>query len=276
MATFEGRHFSFALGRRTLVMGSLNLTPDSFSDGGLYTDVPAALARARQIAAEGADILDVGGESTRPGHVPVSPEEELARLLPVLEGLAGFPIPVSVDTYHPEVARAALAAGAAIVNDVGGTLSPEMAAVVREAGAGWIVMHTGGGDASHPAEYPEGDVVTAVRHFFEESLAKAAARGIQASSLCFDPGIGFGKSHEENLRLLREVAAYRLPENALLVGASRKRVVGIASGETDPKKRLAGTLAAHTAAIAGGADILRVHDVAASVQAARMADAIYR
>jgi dihydropteroate synthase len=174
------------------------------------------------------------------------------------------------------VARAALAKGAAIVNDVSGVLSPEMAAVVREAGAGWIVMHTGGGDASHPAEYPDGDVVRAVRLFFEESGELARALGIPDAALCLDPGIGFGKTNEQNLRLLREVAAYRPKDRALLVGASRKRVVGTACGEADPQKRLAGTLAAHTAAIAGGADLLRVHDVAASVQAARVADAIYR
>jgi dihydropteroate synthase len=276
MATFQGRNFSFPLGRRTLVMGILNLTPDSFSDGGLYKDAPSALKRAREIAAEGADLLDVGAESTRPGHVPLSPEEELRRLLPVLEALGDFPIPVSVDTYHPSVARAALAKGAAIVNDVSGVLSPEMAAVVREAGAGWIVMHTGGGDASHPAEYPDGDVVRAVRLFFEESGELARALGIPDAALCLDPGIGFGKTNEQNLRLLREVAAYRPKDRALLVGASRKRVVGTACGEADPQKRLAGTLAAHTAAIAGGADLLRVHDVAASVQAARVADAIYR
>jgi dihydropteroate synthase len=277
MATFAGRHFSFDLGHRTYVMGILNVTPDSFSDGGLWLAPDDAAHHAMKMQEAGADIIDIGAQSTRPGHVPVSAEEELKRLLPILERLKGrIAVPLSIDTYYPEVAAAALASGAVIINDVGGIASPEMAEVVRKAGAGWVVMHTGGADAASVADYPNDDVVAAVRSFFVATARTLAAAGLPPSVICFDPGIGFGKTHAHNLTLLRDTAKVHLPEHALLTGASRKRVVALASGEQDAARRLPGSIAAHTAAIAGGTDILRVHDVAESVQAARVADAIYR
>lgn len=277
MAAFAGRYFSFDLGPRTYIMGILNVTPDSFSDGGLWLDPEDAVGHALEMQDAGADILDIGAQSTRPGHIAVSADEEIKRLLPILERLKGrLSVPLSIDTYYPEVAAAALECGAAIINDVSGTVSPAMTEVVRKAGAGWIIMHTGGGDASIVAEYADDDVVKAVRSFFDEAAKTTAAAGLPASAICFDPGIGFGKTQAHNLTLLRDMARVRIPGYALLTGASRKRVVAIASGEQDAKLRLPGTLAAHTAAIAGGTDLIRVHDVRESVQAARVADAIYR
>lgn len=274
---FDCGRFSLMLGGKTYVMGVLNLTPDSFSDGGLYNAPEAALARAAQMEAEGADILDVGGQSTRPGHSPVTADEEWERLAPVLDKLcAHTALPVSVDTYYPEVARRALACGVSIVNDVSGQVCGAMLEIVAAHSAGYIAMHTGsGGDAGHTVGYPQG-VIADVRGFFAEVCATAAAAGVSLPRLCLDVGIGFGKTHAENLTLLRELAAVRSHPCALFVGASRKRVVAIPSGVTDPQARLGGTIAAHTAAIAGGADIIRVHDVAQSVQAAKVADAIYR
>ena len=258
-------------------MGILNVTPDSFYDGGLWLGAEEAARHALGMVAAGADVIDIGAQSTRPGHVPVSPEEEMKRLLPVLEKLKGrISVPLSIDTHDPEVAAAALECGAAIINDVSGVIAPHMADVVRKSGAGWIIMHTGCGDASFVPEYPGNDIVAAVRGFFTEGTNKACELGVPQAALCLDPGIGFGKTHEHNLTLLRNVAKLRLPEYALLTAASRKRVVGLACNEPDAKKRLPGTLAAHTAAIAGWTDFIRVHDVPESVQAARMADAIYR
>lgn len=276
MAFFCGEGFRLPLGRHTYTMGILNVTPDSFSDGGKWLDPELAAARALEMQAQGAELLDIGAQSTRPGHAAISPEEELLRLTPVLERLRGrLRIPVSIDTFFPQVARRALELGAQIINDVSGVFSEEMAQVIRDGGAGWIVMHTGGGTADTQAVYPQG-VTAHVRSFFEGMAHRAAQFGIDGRALCFDPGIGFGKSYEENLTLLREIDQLRLPGRALLVGASRKRVVGQATGVARAQDRVIGTVAAHVAAITGGCDILRVHDVLECVESAKMADAIYR
>ena len=246
-------------------MGILNVTPDSFSDGGMYDSVDATVARALQIQEEGAGILDIGAQSTRPGHTPVSTQEELRRLLPVLQALRGkLSIPISIDTYSPKVAKAALDLGAAIINDVSGTAAREMAEVVLEYGAGWILMHNGGGADAAPHYVP--DVVTAVRAALEKLVGQAMAYGLQKSQLCVDPGIGFGKSQEDNLKLLANTPRLKLPGVAYLVGASRKRVISYAGGDGSPS----GTIAAHTIAQLGGADILRTHDVKEAVQAMRV------
>ncbi len=277
MSCFSFPGGALELGRRTWVMGILNVTPDSFSDGGRFFDPERAVRRAAQIREEGADILDIGAQSTRPGHIPVSPEEEWRRLEPVLKALKGVAgLPISVDTYYPQVARRALGSGAAIINDVSGRIHPEMFGVVAEYGAGYIAMHTGrGGDADRLAEYPYG-VTADVRQFFADVCRELQRCGVAQDHICLDPGIGFGKTQEQNLELLRDFSQVRINGCALLAGASRKRVVAIPSGERDPMRRMPGTLAAHTVAIAGGADIIRVHDVRQSVQAARVADAIYR
>lgn len=276
MDTFCGEGFRFPLGMHTYTMGILNVTPDSFSDGGKWINPELAAARALEMQAQGAELLDIGAQSTRPGCRVISPEEELARLTPVLERLrGGLRIPVSVDTYVPQVARRALALGAQIINDVSGVFSEEMAQVIRDSGAGWIVMHTGGGTADTQEDYPAG-VTAHVRSFFEAMAQRASACGISEQALCFDPGIGFGKTYEENLTLLREMTLLRVSGRALLVGASRKRVVGQATGVEQAQNRIVGTVAAHVAAIAGGCDMLRVHDVIECVESANMADAIYR
>lgn len=269
MAVFEGKRFHFDIGKRTYVMGILNVTPDSFSDGGQFFDPETAIRHALLMQQQGADIIDIGAESTRPGHIPVSPEEEQRRLQPILRTLCEtLDIPVSVDTLNPETADWALSEGVAIINDVSGVFVPEMAEAVLRHDAGWIITH--GADA---------DSVTAsenVSDFFSVMLKKCRQIGIPESRICLDPGIGFGKSRAEDYSVLRNLQYVYRSGCALLVGASRKRLIGEASGESDPQKRLAGTVACHTAAVAGGADILRVHDVFEGVQGARVADALYR
>jgi dihydropteroate synthase len=268
---FECKNFRFERGKRTYIMGVLNVTPDSFSDGGMFVNADDAMQRATQIAAEGADILDVGAESTAPGHTPVTPDEEIGRLRPILKPLcASLRIPVSVDTRHPETADWALGQGAAIVNDVSGVFQSEMAAAVVRHNAGWIVTH--GMDADLQGE---DDPLPRVRAFFLDTLRRAEQAGVRKTQLCTDPGVGFGKSRAGDFAVLRDLRQLDVG-CAMLVGASRKRLIGAASGEADPRKRLAGTVACHTAAVAGGADILRVHDVADGVQGARVADALYR
>lgn len=252
------------------VMGILNVTPDSFSDGGQYAAPEAAIARAFDIEREGADILDIGAQSTRPGHAPVQPEEELRRLLPVLEGLQGkLHIPISIDTFYPLVAGETLQLGARIINDISGAVTNGMAEVVRQYGAGWVLMHNGGGaDAAQPYADVIQDVQAALAHMAQEAMRL----GVLRESLCLDPGIGFGKTQADNLRLLANMEQVKVPGFALLVGASRKRVVRHAAGEA--ADLTAGTIAAHTIAQWGGADILRVHDVKQARQAADMAAAL--
>lgn len=259
---------------RPLVMGILNITPDSFSDGGLYYEAEAAERRAAQLVDEGADILDVGACSTAPGKAPASLEEEcdrLRRLLPSVMNAAGG-TPVSIDTFRPEAAELALSLGAQIVNDESGAFLPQMAALVKRYDADWVVMHVGGSDSSHAVAYPAG-VVAAVRAFFAEMQSAAVAAGIPAGRLCYDPGIGFGKTREDDLRLLAscgEFAGFA----PLLIGVSRKRVVGAATGHSGPENRLYGTVAAEAVAVYGGAAIIRAHDVRAALDAVRMAQAI--
>lgn len=251
---------------RTYIMGILNVTPDSFSDGGEYARPGQAVAHAHEMIRDGADILDIGGQSTRPCYEEIGSEEEWDRLYPVLRALVReTDTVISVDTYYPEVAQKALALGVHIINDVSG-FGPEMVQAVKDSGCGCIVMH--------PGDEGSVDIFRRVRTFFEKRLQEMTAAGIQRERICFDPGIGFGKTQEENLQLIRHTAEVRLPGNAYLLAASRKRVIGAACGNPPFKERLAGTIAAHTIGVMGGADFLRVHDVAAAVQAARVADVI--
>lgn len=276
MASFNCGKYSLPLGEKTYVMGILNITPDSFSDGGLWTEPQKAAEHLRKMIEAGADIIDIGAQSTRPGHIPVSAEEEIKRLGRVFDIIGNnIGTVLSVDTYYPEVARFAAENGADIINDVSGVFSVDMAKVVSEFSLGWIVMHTGGGNADITAGYPEG-VVADVRSFFDDMERKALSAGIAPENLCFDVGIGFGKTYEDNLELLEKTAQIKMQGKALLVGASRKRVIGTATGEESAERRMAGSVAAHCACIFGGADIIRVHDVPESVQAAKMCDAICR
>ncbi len=257
-------------GRRTYVMGIVNLTPDSFSGDGLNGDVAAAVALARRMEAEGADFIDVGAESTRPGGAPVTAEEEARRLLPALEAICeAVSIPVSVDTYKAEVARQAIAAGATIVNDVWGALAdPDMAWLIADADVPAILMHN-----QRRAEYD--DLVPEVIAGLRRIADHAQAAGVSERNIILDPGIGFGKTADHNLELLRRLPELQSLGYPLLLGTSRKSTIGRVLGLPE-HDRLEGTAAAVAMSIAGGADIVRVHDVKEMVRVARMTDAIVR
>jgi len=257
---------------RPLVMGVLNVTPDSFSDGGRYLDPQAAIAHARRLAAEGADILDVGAESTRPygGAVRISLEEERARLAPLLSDVIALGVPVSIDTLKAAVAAWALALGAAIVNDVWGLQGDaDMARVVADHQAPVVVMH------NRMSVDPAIDIVAEVTDFFRRSLDIAARAGIPRQRIVLDPGIGFGKTPEQSLICIARLDAWRDFGLPLLVGASRKRFIN-SIAPSEPMERLGGSLAAHLLAVENGATIVRVHDVAATAQALAVASAIRR
>ncbi|MBZ6075647.1 dihydropteroate synthase [Microvirga puerhi] len=261
------------LGSRTLIMGVLNVTPDSFSDGGDFFDSGAARAHALELALEGADILDIGGESTRPGYTPIGAEEEQRRVIPIIRDLAAqVSVPISIDTYRAATARGALAAGARIVNDIWGFQhDPDMSAVVADHDAYAVLMHN-----RHEID-PALDIVADSLHFFERSLALARRAGIPDDHLILDPGIGFGKTAEQNLDALRRLPELKALGLPVLVGVSRKSIIGrFYPPGVPPKERLFGTLGAHMVAICSGADILRVHDVKAHKEACRVADALVR
>jgi dihydropteroate synthase len=264
---------------RALIMGVLNATPDSFSDGGKFLDVDCAVARAREMARAGADIIDVGGESSRPGAAPVSAEEELRRVQPVVERLRDLVI--SVDTTKAEVAEKALAAGVRIVNDVSALRSdPRMVDVVRDTGVGVVLMHMQGTPETMQQKPRYDDVVAEVRSFLAERIAFAEARGLKKTQIAVDPGIGFGKTVEDNLRLLAHLDEFNSLGCPVLVGTSRKSFIGKVlaplGSETTPEagRRLWGTAATVAWAVAHGARILRVHDVAEMSDVVRMVEAV--
>jgi len=261
---------------RPYVMGILNVTPDSFSDGGRFLDLGLALDHASQMVAEGADLIDIGGESTRPGAPRITAEEELDRVLPVVEALRReFDLPLSVDTTKSSVARAAVAAGADFVNDISGlTFDDKMAATVAETGAGVFVMHTSGRPDVMQQHTDYRDVVAEVAAALKTSVELAEAAGIIRENIAVDPGIGFGKDVAGNLELLRCTADFVALGRPVLLGTSRKSFIGRVLGQESPGDRLAGTLATVALGYAGGARLFRVHDIAAACQAARMARAI--
>ena len=261
---------------RTLIMGIINVTPDSFADGGRYLDPAAAVRHGRALAAEGADLLDVGAESTRPGSPPLRSPEERARLLPVLERLLDDPpCPVSVDTSKPEVAEAALALGAHMVNDVTGLAAgPALAEMCAAHGAGLAVMHMRGTPRTMQVDPRYDDLLGEVRTRLETAVAAAEAAGMPPDAICVDPGIGFGKTLAHNLTLLRRLDAFRAIGKPILVGPSRKSFIGALLDKVPPAERLEGTLAACVMAAVAGAHIVRVHDVAAVRRAVRVAEAI--
>jgi dihydropteroate synthase len=271
-ADFERRRDDFLrlVGVRPVVMGILNVTPDSFSDGGRFQSRESALGQARKLASEGADVIDVGAESTRPGHTPVPPDEEWRRLEPVLAPLlAELSLPVSIDTYKAEIARRAIALGVGIVNDVWGLQKdPDMAGAVAESDAALVIMH------NREAVDPEIDIEADIDAFFARSLALADRSGVKRSRILLDPGIGFGKNKVQNLKALaatsRLRAKFGLP---ILIGVSRKRLFGdlLGAGVDD---RLIPTLAANLAALARGAAVFRVHDAAEHAAAFKVFDAI--
>jgi len=269
---------SFAWGRRTYVMGVLNITPDSFSDGGDAFALEDAIARARAMTAAGADILDIGGQSTRPGAEPIPLAEELKRVVPAIEAIRHeLSVPVSVDTTRAAVAEAAIEVGANWVNDISGaTYDSQMLPTVARLGVPIALMHIRGTPATMQTLTEYGDLVGDIVRFLQERVEAAIACGIDPSHLIVDPGIGFAKTAEQNLELLRQIPACKALGAPVLIGVSRKSFIGKILDRPDPKARVWGTAAACAAAIAGGADILRVHDVAAMVDVARVADAIWR
>ena len=270
-----GRH-EFRFPRPTLVMGVLNVTPDSFSDGGRYFAIEAALERAGQMLREGADLLDVGGESTRPGATPVSAEEEIHRVVPVIKELAlRLQAPISVDTQKPEVARAALLAGASIVNDIAANRTDDvMARVVAEFRAGYVAMHMQGTPQTMQQNPVYADAVREVDEFFTERLARLEKFGVRREQVALDPGIGFGKTLEHNLQLLGALPRFVRHERPVLLGVSRKAFLGKLTAVTNPAERLPGALACAALAVRDGVQILRVHDVRETVAAVRMVEAI--
>ncbi len=270
-----GRH-EFRFPRRTLVMGVLNVTPDSFSDGGQFFSIEAALERAGQLLREGADLLDVGGESTRPGAAPVSAEEEIRRVVPILQRLAErVQTPLSIDTQKPEVARAALLAGASIVNDIAAHRTDDsMARVVAEFRAGYVAMHMQGTPATMQQSPAYADVAREVDDFFGECLARLEQSGVRREQVVLDPGIGFGKTLEHSLHLLGALPRFARHARPVLLGVSRKSFLGKITGAERPAERLPGALACAALAVRDGVQLLRVHDVRETVQAARVAEAI--
>jgi dihydropteroate synthase len=264
-----------ALGERTLIMGILNVTPDSFSDGRVYFDREKAIERGLQLADEGADMIDIGGESTRPGSKPVPDREEIDRVVPVIEGLSRkITIPISVDTKKSFVARKSLEAGAEIVNDVSALGDEKMADVVREASAALILMHMRGTPENmQSGSLDYGDLMGEILAYLHLRCGKAVAAGIEKDHLVADPGIGFGKTYADNCRIIRKIEELKTLDLPILVGASRKAFIGNVTGGK-PAERVEGTAAATAAAIMNGCHIVRVHDVAVMKNVAAMTDAI--
>ncbi len=270
------RSRTLELGERTLVMGVLNVTPDSFSDGGKWKEPREAVRRALEMEAEGADIIDIGGESTRPGSGGVSTETELMRVLPVVERLRGrLKIPISIDTQKARVAEAAIRAGAEIVNDVAALRADKaMGEVVRRTGVPLVLMHMRGRPRTMQRGPFARDVMQDVMHGLREALERARRAGIPRGRVILDPGIGFGKSAEQNCEILARLEELAVLRRPILVGSSRKAFIGKLLGGAGEEQRIWGTAATVAAAVLGGAQIVRVHDVAEMVQVVRVAESL--
>jgi dihydropteroate synthase len=266
---------SLECGPPTLVMGVLNVTPDSFSDGGRFLDHEAAVEHGLRMAEEGADILDVGGESTRPGSDPVTLDDEITRVVPVVKRLvAEVDLPISIDTRKADVAAAALEAGASIVNDVSGARDPGMYGVVAAGEAGLVLMHMLGEPKTMQTEPRYEDVVAEVRAYLGKRVAAAQAAGIGRERVAIDPGLGFGKTYEHNLTLMREIDSFLDLGVPVVVGPSRKSFIGAALGDVPVERRLEGTAGAVSWLAGRGAHVIRVHDVGPMVKVLRVVDAI--
>ncbi len=263
------------IGKRTLIMGILNITPDSFYDGGKYYFIDEALKRAEIILEEGADILDIGGESTRPGAESISLQEEMDRVLPVIEKLKGFPIPISIDTYKSEVAEEACKLGASIINDVSGLqFDPKIINVAKKYNTFLIIMHIKGTpkDMQKNPEYD--NVIDEIYGFLKRQSDLALSQGIERSKIVVDPGIGFGKTLDHNLEIIRNIETFKKLGYPVLVGHSRKSMIGSLLGGVPPEERLYGTLGLSAYLISRKVDILRVHDVKAHVDLRRVLEAL--
>lgn len=273
--SLDCRGYRLELFTRTHVMGILNVTPDSFSNGGKYLNLRDAVQRAQEIVAEGADIIDVGGESTRPGSLPISPSEEIKRVVPVVERLAQtLDVPISVDTYKSEVARQALEAGAHLINDISGLrFDPQMAGVVAEYGAPVVVMHIKGTPRDMQQNPTYRDLLSEIAAYLRKSIELATVAGISREKVIIDPGIGFGKTAQYNLKIIRRLRELTSLGQPILIGPSRKSFIGQVL-DLPVEERLEGTAAAVALSILNGAHLVRVHDVKEMVRVARMTDAI--
>ncbi len=269
-------NFCLDFSDKTYIMGILNVTPDSFSEGGLYFDKSAAVKRAYQMAEEGADVIDIGGESTRPGSVPVPIEEEMDRTIPVIKEIAkNIKIPISIDTYKAEVARRALDAGASIVNDISGMrFDPDMPRVVSENKAPVVLMHIKGNPKTMQQTPVYEALIPEIMDYLRLSIRLALKFGIPEDKIIIDPGIGFGKTFDHNLKIIKNLHEFTLLEKPILIGPSRKAFIGRILGDVPASGRLEGTSAAVAASILNGANIVRVHDVKEMKKVALVADAI--
>jgi len=272
------KNFSLDFSKKTYIMGILNVTPDSFADGGLYFDKSSAIERAYQIVEEGADIIDIGGESTRPGSEPISIKEELIRTIPLIEAISKkIKVPISIDTYKSEVAKAALDAGASMVNDISGLrFDPKMTDVVSEYKVPVVIMHIKG----KPQDMQQNPVYEAlipeIIDYFRMGMKIASGAGISEDKIIIDPGIGFGKTFDHNLEIINNLREFTFLEKPILVGPSRKAFIGKILGDAPATERLEGTAAAVSISIINGANVVRVHDVKEMVKVAKVADAVKR
>jgi dihydropteroate synthase len=269
----DGR--SIALGERTVIVGVLNVTPDSFSDGGLHFDAVRAVDRALELESEGADIVEIGGESTRPGSVRVSVEEELSRVLPVLRKLTGrVRVPIAVDTYKSEVARAAIAQGASIINDISALrFDPALADVIARERAALVLMHMRGEPATMQSTEPSLDIFGEIKSDLEQAIRLAESQGVSRDLIIIDPGIGFGKSLNQNLAILNHLERFEAFNLPLMIGTSRKSFIGRITKRHESERTL-GTAASVAIGVIRGAHLVRVHDVKETVEVSRIADAI--
>jgi dihydropteroate synthase len=274
------RNFKFAWGKRTYLMGILNITPDSFSDGGEYNTLDSALFQGKKLIQGGADLLDIGGQSTRPGAEQVSLEEELDRVIPVIKNLRlrlSQSIPISIDTTRAKVAEEAIKAGADLVNDISAaTFDQQMLSTVAKLGVPLILMHIKGTPKTMQSLTNYDNLIAEIYHFLETRINAALDAGIRRSHLIIDPGIGFGKTLEQNLEILKNLWQFTQLNLPILVGTSRKSFIGKIIGQANPQKRKWGTAATCCVAIANGADIMRIHDVSEMSDVCQVADAIYR
>ncbi|MDI6851603.1 MAG: dihydropteroate synthase [bacterium] len=262
-------------GDRTLIMGILNITPDSFYDGGKYSLTDSALKRAEEILKEGADIIDIGGESSRPGADPVTLQEELDRVIPVIEKLKGFPIPISIDTYKSQVAEEACKNGASIINDISGLSQDEkMVEVAKKYGAHIVIMHMKGTPKDMQINPTYTNVIGEITGFLQRQANYAMQRGISSDKIIIDPGIGFGKKLEHNLEILKKIDEFKKTGFPLLVGHSRKSMIGMLLGNVPPDERLYGTLGVSAYLILKGVNIIRVHDVKPHFELRKVVEAL--
>lgn len=271
---FKARDFEFELGKKTYIMGILNVTDDSFYDGGKYNSREKALEHTKEMLEDGADIIDIGAQSTRPGHKTISADDELEIIKNYLPYIYDeTKAVISVDTFYPSVAEYALQNGASIINDVSGEFSYEMAQVVKKHNAGWIIMHTGGGSSNTIPKYND-DIVDEVKKFFIEVQNECKEFDISGNQIMFDIGVGFGKTTEQSIKLIKNLKSIKT-DNALLVALSSKRIVGETTN-TEGYDRVYGTTSANVISVMNGADFVRVHNVKENALALKMADAILR